>query len=128
MIVDPLHRMRTMADEVDEVQVFRMRLGPVYRFAVPAVPVACVGYGLFQVAVMDRVMATLPRTDQGVAGSLNTVTRTVGVVAGASAGAAAVDAAVPFMDGFALAMLGASAVSALAALLTVLAGRGRTPV
>jgi len=53
------------------------------------------GYGLFQVAAMDQVMGGLSRAHQGVAGSLNMVTRTVGVVLGASAGAAAFDAVEP---------------------------------
>ena len=44
------------------------------------------GYGLFQVAAVDVVMATMPRTQQGVGGSLNMLTRTLGVVAGASFG------------------------------------------
>ena len=44
------------------------------------------GYGLFQVAVVDVVMATVPRSAQGVGGSLNMLTRTLGVVAGASLG------------------------------------------
>ena len=44
------------------------------------------GQGLFQVASMDYVMGTIPRSGQGVAGSLNMVTRTVGVVTVASVG------------------------------------------
>ena len=43
-----------------------------------------VGVGLFQVAYFDIVTATLPRGDRGVAGSLAMVTRTLGVVAGAT--------------------------------------------
>jgi EmrB/QacA subfamily drug resistance transporter len=46
-----------------------------------------VGLGLFQVANMDFVMGTIPRHQQGVAGSLTMVTRTVGVVGGATGGA-----------------------------------------
>ena len=42
------------------------------------------GLGLFQVAYMDIVTGTLPRSDRGVAGSLAMVTRTVGVVSGAT--------------------------------------------
>ncbi|MFH1487639.1 MAG: MFS transporter [Pseudomonadota bacterium] len=45
------------------------------------------GLGLFQVANMDFVMGTIPRHQQGVAGSLTMVTRTVGVVGGATGGA-----------------------------------------
>jgi len=42
------------------------------------------GLGLFQVACLERVTATLPRANRGVAGSLVMVTRTVGVVLAAS--------------------------------------------
>jgi MFS family permease len=60
----------------------------------PGIPVAAMvgelmlqgfGLGLFQVAYMDIVMAALPQSDRGVAGSLSMLTRTIGVVAGASA-------------------------------------------
>ena len=44
------------------------------------------GQGLFQVANIDFVMGSIPRRRQGVAGSLNMVTRTVGVVTVASTG------------------------------------------
>ncbi|NKC15651.1 MAG: MFS transporter [Gammaproteobacteria bacterium] len=44
------------------------------------------GYGFFHVAAMDRVMAALPATRRGVAGSLNMLTRTIGVATTASAG------------------------------------------
>lgn len=43
------------------------------------------GLGLFQVAYTDRVLATLPQADRGVAGSLTLVTRTIGII-GAAAG------------------------------------------
>jgi hypothetical protein len=43
-----------------------------------------VGVGLFQVACADRIVATLPLEDRGVAGSLTMVTRTIGVVGGAT--------------------------------------------
>jgi hypothetical protein len=71
-----------------------------------------VGVGLFQVAYADLVVATLPLNDRGVAGSLTMVTRTLGIVGGAtglsatfrhfeaaalSAGASAADA---FLAGF----------------------------
>lgn len=42
------------------------------------------GVGLFNVAYTDLVTATLPLKDRGVAGSLTMVTRTIGVVAGAT--------------------------------------------
>ncbi len=75
------------------------------------------GAGLFQVAYTDRVTATLPPEDRGVAGSLTMVTRTIGVVSAAtglsaafrafeasalSAGAAAPEA---FLAGFQLTFL-----------------------
>ena len=44
------------------------------------------GQGFFQVANIDFVMGSIPRSRQGVAGSLNMVTRTVGVVSVASTG------------------------------------------
>jgi MFS family permease len=46
--------------------------------------VSGVGLGLFQVAYTDMVVARLPRADRGVAGSLTILTRTVGIVAGAT--------------------------------------------
>jgi EmrB/QacA subfamily drug resistance transporter len=42
------------------------------------------GLGLFQVAYMEVVMATLPRGDRGVAGGLSMLTRTVGILLGAT--------------------------------------------
>jgi hypothetical protein len=42
------------------------------------------GVGLFQVAYMDLVMGTLPLRHRGVAGSLAMLTRTLGVVSGAT--------------------------------------------
>lgn len=42
------------------------------------------GVGLFQVAYMDFVLATIPRGDRGVAGSLAMLTRTLGIVSGAT--------------------------------------------
>ena len=44
------------------------------------------GQGFFQVASIDFVMGSIPRRRQGVAGSINMVTRTVGVVTVASTG------------------------------------------
>jgi predicted MFS family arabinose efflux permease len=43
-----------------------------------------IGLGLFQVAYADLVTATLPPEDRGVAGSLTIVTRTIGIVGGAT--------------------------------------------
>jgi MFS family permease len=48
-----------------------------------------VGVGLFQVAYADLVIATLPPQERGVAGSLTMVTRTIGIVGGATALSAA---------------------------------------
>jgi hypothetical protein len=42
------------------------------------------GLGLFQVAYFDIVTGSIPRADRGVAGSLVMVTRTLGVVTGAT--------------------------------------------
>jgi MFS family permease len=42
------------------------------------------GAGLFQVAYMDQVMGTVPSSRRGVAGSLAMLTRTLGIVIGAS--------------------------------------------
>ena len=42
------------------------------------------GVGLFQVAYMDVVMATIPRQHRGIAGSLAMLTRTLGTVSGAT--------------------------------------------
>jgi MFS family permease len=84
-----------------------------------------IGYGLFQVVVMDRVMGTLSRAHQGVAGSLNMVTRTVGVVLGASAGSALFTAltAQGFMVAFSGVFHAAWVLNALA--LVLMAGAGR---
>lgn len=48
-----------------------------------------VGIGLYQVAYTDIVIAILPRHDRGVAGGLTILTRTIGIVLGASALSAA---------------------------------------
>ena len=42
------------------------------------------GVGLFQVAYMDVVLGTIPRHHRGVAGSVATLTRTLGTVSGAT--------------------------------------------
>jgi MFS family permease len=80
------------------------------------------GVGLFQVAYADLVVATLPPTDRGVAGSLTIVTRTLGVVGGATALSAAfqyfeataasagVPAAQAFLGGFQATFLYAASV------------------
>lgn len=82
------------------------------------------GLGLFQVAYTDVVVAALPAASRGVAGSLALVTRTVGLVLGATAWfwllqageARALDAGAAghaaFMQGFALVYAVAAAVTA----------------
>ena len=50
------------------------------------------GIGLFSVAYSDIVVAALPRSDRGVAGSLTMLTRTIGVITGAAALIAALGA------------------------------------
>ena len=52
--------------------------------AAVALAVQGFGVGMFQVVYADRVMATLPRRDHGVAGSLTMLTRMLGVAAGAT--------------------------------------------
>lgn len=56
-----------------------------YPFIVACLLCHGVGIGLFQVAYSDLVVAALPPSSRGVAGSLTMVTRTVGIVLGASA-------------------------------------------
>ena len=84
-----------------------------------------VGYGLFQVAILDRVMGYLSRDDQGVAGSLHTVTRTTGVVLGASAGSALFDAleSEGFLNAFATVFAAACLLTVFTAALMLVLGR-----
>jgi MFS family permease len=82
------------------------------------------GVGLFNVAYTDLVTATLPLKDRGVAGSLTMVTRTIGVVAGATlhsqiqrsyeaaAQLAGATADVAFVAGFQAAFVAAAVVMA----------------
>jgi hypothetical protein len=82
------------------------------------------GLGFYQVAYFDIATATLPAADRGVAGSLVMMTRTLGIVIGAtvltlvfqrlSSGAAAggADAATAFVSGFDGAFRFAAALSA----------------
>jgi MFS family permease len=51
---------------------------------VVALMVQGAGLGLFQIAYMDIVTASIPRQDRGVAGSLVAVTRTIGTVSAAA--------------------------------------------
>jgi MFS family permease len=97
------------------------------------------GVGLFQVAYIDLVMATLPPRHRGVAGSLAMLTRTLGVVTGASLltlifhalEAAALASGVAAADGFMTAFRGtfrfAGVVAALAAVVTASLARHRWP-
>ena len=85
------------------------------------------GQGLLTVAYTDIVTATLARRDRGVAGSLALLTRTLGIVSGATiltalqaAGAAGEAGPEAFLAGYrfaftvaALGLLGALAVSCL---------------
>ena len=57
---------------------------PRYPFMVASLLVQGLGIGLFQVAYTDLVVVALPPSARGVAGSLTMVTRTVGIVIGAS--------------------------------------------
>ncbi len=58
---------------------------PHYAFMIGCLWLQGVGIGLFQVAYTDLVVVALPPSARGVAGSLTMVTRTVGIVVGASA-------------------------------------------
>ncbi len=90
------------------------------------------GIGLFQVAYFDIVTAAIPRTDRGVAGSLVMVTRTLGVVTGATvlillfqtwAGSAPNDAA--FLTGFSSTFRLAAGLPILVVVLGLARGWGR---
>jgi MFS family permease len=98
------------------------------------------GVGLFQVAYFDIVTASIPRADRGVAGSLVMMTRTVGVVTGATVlmlmfqtwrGMALADGAdeVPaFLTGFDGTFRAAAALPALVVLVGLVRGWGRRSV
>ena len=91
------------------------------------------GLGLFQVACFDISTAAIPRTDRGVAGSLVMMTRTVGVVTGATLlmmtfqtlrgmeAAAGSPEGIAFLSGF----QGTFRLAALLPLLVVLTGFAR---
>ncbi len=107
--------------------------------ALPSIPLMTLclvaqgaGLGLFHVAYTDLVVASLPMHQRGVAGSLSMVTRTAGIVLGASLltwilqngetaalarGAVGADA---FMAGFAAALQWAAGLAALCFALTAL--------
>jgi len=75
--------------------------------------------------VLDQVMGHLPRDSQGVAGSLHTMTRTVGIVLGASAGSALFEALETngFISAFASVFQAACALTLLNVVLLALFGR-----
>jgi MFS family permease len=90
------------------------------------------GVGLFQVAYMDIVMRTLPQRHRGVAGSIAMLSRSLGVVAGATLLTLvfhAIEDLWPtgsaFLSAFHATFWLAGMVSALAGLLVVLTRRGR---
>jgi MFS family permease len=95
------------------------------------------GQGLFQVAYLDLVTGVIPLRDRGVAGALAMLTRTLGLVSGATvlmlvfqaadAAAARHGAAVPaaFLVGFRAALFGGAAIAAMVAV--AVAGSIRFP-
>jgi EmrB/QacA subfamily drug resistance transporter len=108
------------------------------------IPVLCLsmfaqgfGLGLFQVAYFDIATATIPKENRGVAGSLVMVTRTVGVVTGATvlmlifqtmranAVAAGVAETAAFLGGFRGAFQIAAALPILVTIAGFLRGWGR---
>jgi MFS family permease len=78
-----------------------------------------IGLGVFQLAYLDVITATLPPAARGVAGSLAMLTRTIGLVAGASLLIAAFEAlrdGHPGADGFLAGFHGAVLLAAVVAL------------
>ncbi|HEU0157528.1 MAG TPA: MFS transporter [Stellaceae bacterium] len=61
-------------------------LGPMSRIPLllASLVVQGAGVGLFQVAYMDVVIGTIPQRDRGVSGSITMLTRTLGIVGGAT--------------------------------------------
>ena len=98
---------------------------PNHALIVTCLLVQGIGIGMFQVAYSDLVVAALPVSSRGVAGSLTMVTRTIGIVFGASlwiwilqavegAGLAAGHAAQPaFMAAFGNVFMAAAATAGL---------------
>ena len=83
------------------------------------------GLGLFQVAYMEVVMRALPRADRGVAGGLSMLTRTIGIVLGATLLSLLFHAFAQegFLAAFHATFRLAGALSAAAATLILLRGR-----
>jgi EmrB/QacA subfamily drug resistance transporter len=111
--------------------------GPTLFAIIAALMVQGFGAGLFQVAYIDVVMATLPPRHRGVAGSVAMLTRTLGIVTGATlltlvfhsietswlgAGRNASDA---FLDAFGVTFRLAGLGSALTGIVAALAARTR---
>ena len=111
--------------------------GPTLFAIIAALMVQGFGAGLFQVAYIDVVMATLPPRHRGVAGSVAMLTRTLGIVTGATlltlvfhsietswlgAGRSASDA---FLDAFGVTLRLAGLGSALTGIVAALAARTR---
>jgi MFS family permease len=92
------------------------------------------GVGLFQVAYMDVVIATMPARQRGVAGSVAMLTRTLGIVSGATlltvvfhavetaALAETTTAAAAFLTAFRTTLYAAGAVSALTGVAVLVCG------
>ena len=83
------------------------------------------GVGLFQVPNLAQMMASFPPAQQGVAGGLAFLSRTLGSAVGVQATAALFDARVGrdgFLSAFHVAFLAAAAVCAVGAVLAVLPG------
>ena len=98
------------------------------------------GLGLYQVAYLDIATATLPAADRGVAGSLVMMTRTLGIVIGATvltlvfqrfsadAASGGADATAAFVSGFDSAFRFAAALSAVVVMAAVARGWMREKV
>ena len=83
------------------------------------------GVGLFQVPNLAQMMASFPPAQQGVAGGLAFLSRTLGSAVGVQVTAALFDARVGrdgFLSAFHVALLAAAAVCAVGAVLAVLPG------
>ena len=106
-------------------------------FIVSTLVVNGIGLGLFQVSNLDYVMGAVPRSQQGVAGALTTLTRTIGVVLGASLGSVLFTEfggifptdgtlSTSFTDPFSRVFGLAAGVSIFATLVMLFAGRDRS--
>ena len=117
-------------------------IGPTSRTAVllAALIMQGFGVGLFQVAYMDVVIGTIPQRDRGVSGSVAMLTRTLGIVGGATLltlalqfrrppGRCRAAASVPdaFMTAFRLTFYAAGAVSILTGAAALVVSSRRQP-